>query len=154
WKSANLEGTIQHRLVATVGLETAENRQAGVFADHTSRAIAQRDADRTRMESVPVERPHVGAVQEANADTGEVGEMESPVESASFEDLEGTVRASPASTPVETEAEVGLLSRSQLLRAADPVIRPAGQLGEDDRRRGAVGDLVERNVELEDVDHA
>ena len=64
--ATRLEGAIDDRLVTSVGLQAAQHREACVLADHASRAIAQSDADRTRVERVPVVRPEIDAIQEAN----------------------------------------------------------------------------------------
>src|ERR1700723_1940388 len=67
-----LEAAVGHRFVAAIAHDAAEHGQTGVFADHPRRTIAQRNADGTGMESVPVEPADVDAVEEADGRAGVV----------------------------------------------------------------------------------
>src|ERR1700733_13830494 len=62
----SLERGVGYRLVASVGLETAEDRETDVLTDHPRRAVAHGAAHRARMEAVQTVRPEIDAVDEAH----------------------------------------------------------------------------------------
>src|SRR5580700_924128 len=139
--------------MSLVGDQAATHREAGALADHASRTVAHRDANGARMEAVPVSRPLIHAVDEANRLGFELRECLEwkPGESASRKNLESAVWARPTSTPVPADPLLADNCSGRLFDAAKPIVGASGQLRKQYRGGGAIGDLVERDIEIKAV---